>query len=130
MCDTNVIIAAFIKDGVSRRILMSGSFRFITPAFTRLELERHAHLIRRKSGLDHERFEIVTEHLFDRIDVRSKRTYEHLLDTAATLISDPDDAPFVALALAQDAMIWTLDHHFDSIEIPTISTAQLLSLID
>ncbi len=52
--------------------------------------------------------------------------YQHLEPLARGRIDDPDDWPSVALALAEEAAIWTADHDFLGCGIATWRTETLL----
>ena len=50
--DTNVIISALLRDGLTRRILLLALFEVQTVRFARQEIEKHKGELLRKSGLD------------------------------------------------------------------------------
>jgi predicted nucleic acid-binding protein len=111
--DTNKIMAAMIKDSVSRRIISTPTFQFITPDHTLQELSKHEKTIRKKAGLTHQEFNLLLSLVFEHITIVPKEDYEEFLDTATTLIEDINDAPFIALCLAIKADgIWSDDTHF------------------
>ena len=54
--DTHKIMAAMIKDSLSRRIISTPMFQFITPANTLRELSKYEETIRKKAKLTHQEF--------------------------------------------------------------------------
>jgi len=63
--DTNKIMAAMIKDSLSRRIISTPMFQFITPDHTLQELSKCEETIRKKTKLTHQEFNLLLslEHL-------------------------------------------------------------------
>jgi len=111
--DTNSIIAALIKDGLSRRIIVSPAIRLITPEYTLQEISKYENLICKKAKLTHEEFDLLFNLIFEHITIIPKAEYEESFDSAKTLIDDIDDVPFIALCLATKADgIWSDDTHF------------------
>ncbi len=111
--DTNIIIAAMIKDSLTRRIISTPQFHFITPDHSLQELSRYEKTIRKKAHLTHQEFDLVVSLLFEHITIVPKEEYTLCLDSATTLIEDINDVPFIALYLATKADgIWSDDTHF------------------
>jgi predicted nucleic acid-binding protein len=111
--DTNKIMAAMIKDSLSRRIICTPMFQFITPDHTLQELSKYEKTIRKKARLTHQEFNLLVSLLFEHIMIVPKEDYEEFLNIAKTLIEDINDAPFIALCLAIKADgIWSDDTHF------------------
>jgi predicted nucleic acid-binding protein len=111
--DTNCIISSLIKNGLSRRIIISPAIQFITPEFTYVELFKYEDLIRKKAHLTSEEFSLLIELLFEYISIVPKEEYKDYFQKAAKLIDDVDDIPYIALYFAKSADgIWTDDKHF------------------
>ncbi len=112
--DTNRIIAALIKDGLSRSILFDKRFEFFTPDYTLEEIYRYEKEIRKKTRTTHEEFELLMSILFEKIEIVPIDIYSKFMEEARQIMKvDPDDAPFVALCLALGADgIWSEDKHF------------------
>ena len=112
--DTNRIIAALIKDSTSRNILCSPKFSFFAPEFSRSEINKYERVIRNKTNLAHEEFNHLLSLLFEHITILPSSTYHLFLKKCTAYISDVDDVPFLAAALAINADgIWTEDKDFD-----------------
>ncbi len=112
--DTNRIIAALMKKGVSRRILTHGDIEFTTVLFSREEIQEHKNRLLLKSGLAEEVFDIVLQKIFERIIILDDRIVRKFMPQASKIMDgiDPDDTPFVAAALATASDIWSDDPHF------------------
>src|SRR3989344_2650188 len=94
--DTNRIIAALIKDGASRRILLKKNITFISPDITFAEIYKYEWEILEKADITHAEFDILLSLLFNRITILSKEEYFAFLKESETLIEDKGDVPFIA----------------------------------
>jgi predicted nucleic acid-binding protein len=128
--DTNRIIAAMIKDGVSRSILFSKNFEFVTPDFSLDEISKHKDEIIKKANIDNEEFALLLAILFERINIISQEEYSKHMNEAEALISDSGDVPFIALALQLKADgIWSDDSDFlEQNTIKVYSTGEMMKM--
>ena len=111
--DTNNIIAALIKKGISRRIIFSPAINFITPEYTLQEISKYENLICKKAKINEDEFQRLLNFIFEYITIIPKEDYEDFFNQSKTLIDDIDDLPFIALYLASKADgIWSDDTHF------------------
>ena len=128
--DTNNIMAAMIKDSLSRRIISTPMFHFITPDHTLQELSKYENTIRKKAKLTHQEFNLLLSLIFEHITIVPKEDYEEFLDTAKTLIEDINDVPFIALCLATKTEgIWSDDAHFHTQKQFTVFRTKDLLLV-
>jgi len=128
--DTNSIISALIKNGISRRIIVSPVIRFMTPDYTLQEISKYEKLICKKAKLNHDEFKLLLNLIFEHITIIPKEDYKDLLSRAKTLIEDIDDVPFIALCLASKADgIWSDDAHFKTRKEVIIFRTKELALI-
>src|SRR3989338_3056771 len=100
--DTNRIIAAFIKDGLSRRIILSQRFSLYTVEFGLKETEKYKALIKKKVGINEQQFNFLMRLLISKIAVLSeneisKESVKKALETMGEI--DIDDVPFAALSI-------------------------------
>ncbi|MCL4334450.1 MAG: PIN domain-containing protein [Candidatus Thermoplasmatota archaeon] len=127
--DANVLIAALIRSGISRDIIMSDKFALVSRDYLNLELNQHKNLISQKSGLSENEIAIVMTILLRRIDTIPLSDYQEKLEEAVTLMKENiNDAPYVAcfLALRCDG-IWTNDSDFKGIhKIKVFQTKDLV----
>ena len=113
--DSNRIIAALIRDSVSRQIIIKSAIEFVAPEIVLREIYNHLPLISRKNGLSDEDNMMVLASLLDYVQTAGLRIYRDRIESAKKLIGkhDMSDVPFVALALSIESDgIWTEDEHF------------------
>ena len=111
--DTSSIISALIKNGISRKIIVSPAIQFVTPDHSLKEISKYKERICKKAKIDVNEFNIIFNLLFEKISIVPKEEYEEFFDVAKTLIDDINDVPFIALCLASKADgIWSDDTHF------------------
>ena len=129
--DTNAIISAMIKEGLSRELILNKFFDFITPSFTISEITKYKQEICKKSGISYLDFEVLLERLFKHIRIINIVHYRDKLALARGLIEDIDDVPFLACALYFDCPVWSDDKHFKKQNVVKILTSKEMSeLID
>lgn|GEM_PF-1479653 len=98
--DANVVISAIIRDGVTRKLLLHPALELVTPAYLFDELEEHREEIMRKAGLDILQFRQFITLLGKVIEVMPSRAYEAYVEEARRVLTDPDDLPYAACAIA------------------------------
>ncbi|MFP4632779.1 MAG: PIN domain-containing protein [Halobacteriota archaeon] len=115
VCDTNVVFSALIAGGKTRELIISNETHLYVPEYFFLELDDHRSEIARKSQIPEERIELLYTVLFKDIEVVPREEFEDRLPEASDAIgdTDPDDVPFLALALHLDAGVWTDDTDFE-----------------
>ncbi|MEI8013936.1 MAG: PIN domain-containing protein [Nitrospira sp.] len=114
--DTNILIAALIKDSITRRILLLPDLEFLLPAFALDELAKHRGKIVRAARLKGDELDLLLTLLLMSVTVVPFERITPYLPEADILIGaiDPDDVPFVALALAEaHDGIWSNDRAFE-----------------
>jgi len=130
--DANMIIAALIKNGAARQIILSDKFNFMSPDFIFDEIYKHREYIGRKSGLDHKDFDLVMLLLFQQIDIVPFDEYRSSIGPATAIMKDDiKDIPYIACYLGQKCDgIWTNDADFNNKPgIRVIDTATLLNIL-
>ena len=111
--DTNIIISALIKDGISRRIIVSPLIHFVTPEYTLQEISKYEKLICKKAKLNHDEFKLLLNLIFENITIIPKKEYKAFLSPAKKSTEDINDIAFIALCLALKVDgIWSDDYHF------------------
>ena len=131
--DTNRIIAALAKDSTSRKILFSDEIDFLTTEVTNHEILEHRQELLEKTRLTEDQLNIALSLLFSRILIVSDIVVESKMKEAERIMHtiDPDDTPFIALALAvENDGVWSDDRHFQQqTRIRIWKTKDLLTLI-
>lgn len=113
--DTNVLIAALIKDSVTREILTHLEMEYLVPEFALQEVEANKDEIIKKSQLSPERFQLLLAELKSNLliipetEITNREEAERIMN-----VIDPEDAVFVALALStNNDGIWSEDKHLE-----------------
>ncbi|MBK7945204.1 MAG: hypothetical protein IPJ85_07840 [Flavobacteriales bacterium] len=114
--DTNIAFSCVVRteSPVGEVLLHApGQLRFYAPSLLVYELDRHRAKLKRASKLNDAELDIAWETIMDRIE---------LIDDAGVSIAhrekarsmaagvDEFDAPFIALALELDGLLWTGDY--------------------
>ncbi len=113
--ETNILISSLIKDSKTREILLLPFMDFYLPEFALEEVEAHKTKISKLSGLSPDEIDFLLDLLLENISIVPAQTIRPYLKEAERIIGDidPNDIPFVALALAVDNDgIWSNDKHF------------------
>ena len=129
VADANIVISAIIKGSVTQNLLFNPFLELYSPEFILAELEEHEEEIRQKGGFDEETFQKIFELVLSRISLVPEREYAGSLHFAEAICRDPDDIPYVALALALKCPIWTRDKRlFGLAGVQAITTKELVEL--
>ena len=112
--DTNRLIAALIKNGASRSILKNTEYNFFTPEFALEEIWKYKSLIQKKAGISEQEFSVFLFLLSYKVKFISSEEYTKQMPLAVSIMGhiDKKDVPFIAVALALNASIWSDDEHF------------------
>jgi len=128
--DTNRIIAALIKDGYSRRIILNEKFDLYTIEFGVKEVAKYKGMIKRKAHIDDAGFNSLMKSLMSKITVLdedgiSRKSVERAYKIMGEI--DVDDSYFVALSIELGKKpIWSDDKHFfQQKKIKVLSTKEL-----
>ena len=130
--DTNMVIAALIKDSKAREIIMSDKFEFVSPEFVLDEIYKYEGYICKKTGLSKNEFELLMALIFQKITIIPMSEYEKFKEKSKIIMKeDLKDVPYVAcyLALKCDG-IWTNDSDYkNKKQIKIFSTKDFLGLL-
>ena len=67
--DTNIIIAALLKDSITRKIIIESGWEFYYPEISMHEIREHKNLILEKSGLSEEEYLELLKKLLSYINI-------------------------------------------------------------
>ena len=130
--DANVVIAALIKKGKTRELIINGDFHLVAPDFIKEEITKHSEYVSKKAHLSKKEFNLLLSLIFQKIEIMPINEYKSELPKAKVIIKeDLKDAEYVAcyLALKCDG-IWTNDPDYnDKPELIIIKTEYLLKLM-
>ncbi len=134
VADSNRIIASLIKDGYSRRILLSRKFSFFTVEFGLKEVVKYKPLIKKKARINEDEFNSLMQKLMSKIKVFSEEEIsKNSINKALKIMKeiDVDDVVFIALSLELGNIpIWSDDKHFKKQnKVKVYSTKQLVEFL-
>jgi len=114
--DSNRIISALIKEGVSRKILSSKNIEFFTIDYVLSEINKYKGAIIKKSNMSKEEIDTLFSLVMENISIAQDEDVKNKMKEAQRIMKDSDekDAPFLAAALAiPNDGIWSHDKHFE-----------------
>ena len=113
--DTNILIAALIKESITREILVHPTMEYLVSEFIFHEVQKHKEEILQKSGLPSGEFETLFEELKDKLilipdeEIQFKEKAQEIMRPV-----DIKDSIFIAIALStENNGIWSEDKHFE-----------------
>jgi len=130
--DTNIIIAALITNGQTRRILTNFSINFIFPDYGLEEIYKYKEEIKQKSGMDEKEFNILLLRILRYIKLIPFDMIMPYKNESDNLMKDihKDDSVFIATALAFNCPVWSDDNHFKKQNrVKLLTTKDMLRLI-
>ena len=110
--DANILVAALIKNGGSRRIVTNTELTLFAPSFLFVEIMKYKREILRKSKGSEEDFNYLFAILLKNIKIVNEKELMPFVPAAKTLISDVKDILYFACALYKDTFIWSNDKEF------------------
>ncbi len=132
--DINIIISSLISNSVRRSILMDSGFELMAPEYTFTEIMKHANLIKKKAKLTSDDLQYVMDMLFSRISIYPHDEYADCYPLAEEIMKDidPDDAPFLALAMKTKVDgIWSEDKGFQQQDcVKVYRTVELVEFLN
>lgn len=124
--DNNIFFSLMNPLSVASYLFSSIIAGFIAPEFIKSEFEKYKEIILSKSKLSEHEFEIRQKEIGELIEFFEESKYEKSLKKAKASISDPDDADFLALALATNSAIWSNDSHLKKQSLVLVFTTSEL----
>ncbi|MFH1649821.1 MAG: PIN domain-containing protein [Candidatus Woesearchaeota archaeon] len=129
--DANIVFAALIRDGPTRQLIAKLDVPLLAPETILAEIMKHHKHLLEKSNATELEFDKILKALFLKIDVAHFREYHNFIELAKLLTKDIGDVPFVALALARQADIWSEDKGFPKNEdFRVFKTKEILERIN
>lgn len=114
--DSNLLMAALIKDSIVRRIIISNKFVLIAPEYLFDEITKYSGVISDKADISLQDLQIFVGILLENIHLVKAQNYMDKINEAKEIMNeDIKDVPYVACYLAMHADgIWSEDAHFDN----------------
>ena len=114
--DTNRIMAAVLKESVTRKIIFSKKINFVTPDGVKEEVIKYKNYLSEKTGLNSDEIETLFSKLMNYIRIIPTNTIQPYMEKADSIMRDIDlkDSIFIACALAVKCEgIFSHDKHFE-----------------
>ena len=125
VADTNIAFSLLKKRSFTRRLAHEYSLDLFSHKFILEELEEHSEELCELLQVSEDKFERIKDILSKLVNLKVKISPQQL-NWAKSLISDPDDAPYLALALKLNCPIWSEDPHFKEQSIKEVFTTKEL----
>jgi len=109
--EANIKFSIMKPDSIASYLFFTLKAKFFAPEYIESEMGKHRSECLLKSKLSEHEFELWQNEVDERIKFCSHSEYEELLEKSISVISDREDAPYLALALAIKAAIWSNDPH-------------------
>jgi predicted nucleic acid-binding protein len=130
--DTNVIISALLKEGITRKILLDYKFNFIFPEYGLKEIYFYRDYVIKKSGIKDSEFDVLMLRLFKYVKLVPLHIIKKFRKRADEIMKkiDKKDTVFIATSLAFKCPIWSDDRHFKlRKEIKVYNTQEFINLM-
>ena len=123
--DANILFAALIKNGVTRRLWLCPDVELYAPSFLYAEISKHERMLEEKYA-GYPPLAKLAALLLKRVKFVSDSSFEPFLPAAASLLRDEKDWSYLAAALALNASVWSNDAGFKKQRrVRVFSTAEL-----
>lgn len=109
--DANILFAALIKDGLTRRILLERRYHLYAPRYLIEEFSKKMCELEKKTSLTKEVLSQKIEKLIrlSGITVIEEAEFKEFIEESERISPDPKDVPYFALSLKLNCPIWSAD---------------------
>ncbi len=131
--DVNIVLSALMKDSITRELIVKSGLDFCFPEVSLEKIQKYKSLILEKSDLSDIEFSNLCSTLFSFIRLISNAELKMFWSAAMEIIGsvDVEDVPFIAIALSQNAAIWSEDKHFEKQDkVLILKTKDIINLVD
>lgn len=129
--DTNILIAALLKEGTTRKITIESALDFAYPEIALQEIIKYKNYILEKSRYTEREFETILNKLLEYITLVPLEIIKSKLKEAQAIMAniDVNDVVFIVTALTLDnATIWSDDRDFEKQQkIRILKTSELIA---
>jgi len=124
--DTNIAFSLLKKGSFSKRFLRKYKLELYSHPVILDELDEHPEELCRNLKVSLNKFDRIRE-IFSKLVNLKKKPSPQQLNRARSLISDPEDTPYLALAIKLGADIWSNDPHFKEQSVVSVFTTEELA---
>ena len=127
--DANPLIAGFLRDSTSRKIIFSNEIILFSPDWLRDEFDRNETELMKRFPTP-EKFSETKSALCRFVNIIPSTEYSSCLKEALSLVKHDKDAPYFALALYLGIPIWSEEKSFKlQSKVMIYSTSELIRLL-
>lgn len=123
--DANIAFSLLKKGSFTRRLATKYRLELFSHPVILDELDEHPEELCRNLKVSLDKFDRIRE-IFSKLVNLKKKPSPQQLNRARSLISDPDDAPYLALAIKLGADIWSNDPHLKEQSVVRVFTTKEL----
>lgn len=129
--DTNIAIAALVKNAVTRQLIFDNRLELFAPEHMIEELEGHKDEIAEKAKIEKMELSKLTASLLLNIRLVPSAHFSGYLKEALKISPDKEDSPFFALALSKNIPIWSNERNLRVRQkfIKVYTTSELFRLL-
>lgn len=124
--DNNILFSLMKPFSVDSYLFSSLSVEFFAPEFIKSEFNKYKEICLFKSGLSEYEFELRLNDIKDKVKFSKLPEYKSFLKKAKGSVPDPDDEPYIAVALFLNAAIWSNDPHLKQQSLVKVFTTKEL----
>lgn len=130
--DANILIAALLKDATTREFLLNENMEFFGPEHLLNEIK---HLlknpkIRKRLRLNDDDLYDLTSSILSRIEFVPEKVFLSSIKESLSLVTHPEDAPYIALSLALKIPLWSNDSALKEVSsVQVFTTSELIKLL-
>jgi predicted nucleic acid-binding protein len=122
--DNNSLFSIMNPKSVSAYLFASVKAEFIAPEDIKIEFNKHKEECLLKSRLSEQEFGIRQIEVEESIKLFKLPEYKQFLKKALKELKDPNDAPYLALALLTNSAIWSNDQDLNEQSLVTVFTTE------
>jgi len=124
--DNNILFSLMKPGSTASHIFSIKWLNFSAPEYIKSELEEHKPECLLKSKLSEDEFKTRLSEVEERIEFLNLSKYKRFLRKSIEVLSDPEDSPYVALALLLNTAIWSNDLHLKKQPLVKVYTTKEL----
>lgn len=127
--DSNILMAALLKDSITRELIFDDRLELFAPEFSLVEIRKLVQQprIRRRLHLREVEVSELIELIVSRVRFVPEKLFDDFIKQAMKWVTHEEDSPFMALSLALDAPLWSHDAELkEQKQVTVYSTQEVL----
>ncbi len=109
--DANILVAALLKDGATRQILLEDDLEFFAPEHLLAEIKTvlRSATVRKRIPLSNEDLFDLANAIVSRVTFVPEKLFLSFIKPSLSLVTHAEDAPYIALSMAFKIPLWSND---------------------